>query len=205
MNRRIAVAATAVACGLGGLVAAGSSVAGAAKPPPFDATGTVSCKGPGKVKLTPPLSNTPQAGTRTIVGKFNWNCTANGGGTTGNPAVKVNTGKMAVSATASASDTCSTLLGTINVPFTADVKWKTAGGKVNPSHIVWSNVDGSASGFDLPGTGGTSTVSGSYAGENATAHASINPNVLASLASKCDGKGIKKINFDPSSTFSIAP
>jgi hypothetical protein len=62
MIRRIAVAATAVAFGLGGLAVAGSSVAGAAKPPPFNATGTVGC-GAGEIK--PRLrSNTPQAGTR---------------------------------------------------------------------------------------------------------------------------------------------
>jgi hypothetical protein len=204
MIRRVSIAATAALLGLG-LVVAGVGSAGAMKAPPFDATGTVHCTGPGKVKLSPPLSNTPQTGTRTAIGKFNWNCTNGGSGSpTGNPAVKVNTAKMSFSASLPASDTCSTLLGTINHAFTADVKWKTAGGKINGTHIVWSNVNGTASGFDLPGTGGTSTVTGSYAGESATAHAAIDSTQLSQLASKCSGKGIKKISFSPSSTFDLS-
>lgn len=86
----------------------------------------------------------------------------------------------------------------------ADIKWKTAGGKINNTHVVWSNYDATTNGFDLPGTGGTSTVTGSYAGEDAVAHAAITPQALASLANKCDGKGIKNIKFNPSSTFDLS-
>jgi hypothetical protein len=205
MFRRITVAAAVTALGLGGLLAAGSPLASAAKPPPFDATGTVHCTGPGKIKLTPPLTNTAQAGQRTANGKFNLNCTNGGAGSpTGNPAVKVNTGKVTVSSTQSASGTCATLLGTGTASFVADIKWKTAGGKINATHVVWSNYDATANGFDLPGTGGTSTVTGSYAGEDAVAHAAISSQELASLASKCDGKGIKNIKFFPSSTFDLS-
>ncbi|MGZ6996003.1 MAG: hypothetical protein ACXVIM_12390 [Acidimicrobiia bacterium] len=205
MIRRFAIAATAVAIASGGLLATGSTFAGAAKPAPFDASGAVHCTGPGKVKLSPPLTNTPAAGTRTINGKFLWNCTNGGAGSpTGNPAVTVRTGKMTVTASAPGSDTCSTLLGTSPTTFTTDTKWKSSGGKVNPSHIVWSNVNGTSTGFDLPGTGGTSTVTGSYAGENATAHAAISSAELSALASKCSGKGIKVIHFAPSSTLDLS-
>jgi hypothetical protein len=205
MFRRMTVAAAVAALGLGGLLAAGAPIASAAKPPPFNASGTVHCTGPGKIKLTPPLTNTPAAGQRTAKGKFQLNCTNGGAGSpTGNPAVKVNTGKVTVTSTSSASGTCSTLLGTNNTPFVADVKWKTAGGKINNTHIVWSNVNGTASGFDLPGTGGTSTVTGSYAGEDAVAHAAIPSQELTQLGQKCDGKGIKNIIFSPSSTFNLS-
>lgn len=205
MIRRVVVAATAVTLGLAGLVATGAGPAGAAKSPPFDAVGAVHCAGPGKVKITPPLSNTAGVGIRTIIGKFNLNCTNGGAGSpTGNPAVKVVTGKMTVNAPSPASNTCATLLGTSSTSFTADILWKSAGGKVNPTHIVWSNFNGTATGFDLPGTAGTSTVTGSYGGENAVAHAGIPAAVLAGLASACSGSGIKKINFSPDSTFDLS-
>jgi hypothetical protein len=205
MIRRVSIGAVAALLGLGAVAAVGVSGAGAAKAPPFNATGTVHCTGPGKVKLSPPLTNTPAAGTRTATAKFQFNCTNGGSGSpTGNPNVKVNTAKVGATASLPASDTCSSLLGTSTSGFTADVKWKTAGGKINPTHIVWSNFNGTATGFDLPGTGGTSTVTGSYAGESATVHAAISSAQLSQLASKCDGKGIKKISFSPSSTFDLS-
>lgn len=203
MIRKFVVVATGTMLGLGGLATASSSLAGAAPAVPFDAVGTVHCSGPGKVKITPPVTNTPAEGTRTVIGKFNLNCTNGGAGSpTGNPSVKVNTGKVTLSSTSSAASTCANLLGTGE--FVADIKWKSAGGKVNPTHIVWSGYEATESGFNLPGTAGTSTVTGSYAGESASLNAAVTAQALASVEDKCAGKGVKKFNFSPSSTFDLS-
>lgn len=199
MLRRITAAACAVALGTGALVVAGVESAGAAKPV-ITATGNVHCIGAGKAKLAPPLNNTPAVGTRVTTAKFKMNCT----GTTGNAAVTVSSAKVTATMNQSASGTCLTLLGTQNSPFNVDFKWKATGGKINPTHITYSNFDATATGFNLPGTGGNSTVTGSWAGSGpSTAVAVIPASFLSTLATACGGKGIKKIVFDPTSWVDI--
>jgi hypothetical protein len=195
--RRWAVVGTAVMLSIGGTVAS-PGVAGAAKPV-ITATGNVVCNGPGKVKVNPPLTDTPAAGTRTLTVKAKLACS----GGTGNPAVVLSTGKFVSVTTIPGSVTCATFVGDHTNTTVSDVKWKAVGGKVNPTHIVNTTYNGQTTGFSFPAWVGSPipaplsnpTVTGSYQlpphamlGGFSTPSASILPANPA-----CAGKGVKKL------------
>ncbi|HZJ25737.1 MAG TPA: hypothetical protein VFF40_01765 [Acidimicrobiia bacterium] len=197
MIRKIALGAAATALTFGGLALV-ASPAGAGKPPPFDATGSVTCSIWGKAKIDPPLTNAnvlPSTTTAKIKGKDT--CS----GTTGNPLVTPTTIKAVVTSTGTEAGTCDGLVTPGTSPFNVDIKWKAAGGKLNPSTIVFPGITPAGIGFDL----NNGNTTGSYAGTanaNAHAHANIDPAglnfALCAPTVKPSGKikaakGIKKL------------
>ena len=130
----------------------------------FAATGSVECQAVGRVTFRPRLSTAaPALSVMAIRAKLT--CST---GTTGHSGVTVAAGRMlAKSAPFSASCTTSVVgsgAGTI--------RWHAQGGSVDPSSFTWSG--GSATGsssltLDVP-AGGTSTATGSYAGEGPLFH-----------------------------------
>ncbi len=207
MMRRILVAGMAVALGAGGLVAGAATAAGASKPV-VTAVGSVTCGAPGsgKAKISPPyLATTPQPGTRTVSSKFKSTCS----GTTGNPLVTPTSAKISGVSMSSAATTCVDLLvgGETPTSTTVDIKWKASGGKINPTHIVFTSINGFSgppSGFVLPGPTGVATVTGSYAGDTAVSTVLV-ADAQATLQAACLGKGLKKLNFSSGGSLVIHP
>jgi hypothetical protein len=212
MMKRITVAATAMTLAVGGLVGGAAQSAGAAKPPPFDAVGSVTCGAPGsgKAKISPPFSLTPGVGTRTTTSKLKTTCT----GTTGNPAVTPTSAKINSTSLSDAAGTCITLSvgGEAATDTNVDISWKAAGGKINPTHIHYTTILGGvpAHGFTLPGPTGLVTVTGSYAGNSAISTVLIADTTEALTAlctpnAKGKIKGIKKLTFGSGGSLVIAP
>jgi hypothetical protein len=209
MIRKIALAATSAALALGGIATMSSPVS-AAKPT-ITAQGSVNCSITGKVKISPPLTNTNTVPSN-ITGKLKGDCT----GTTeqGVTPAKV---KIGITYRGSGPGTCNGLAQPGVDPFTMSLTWKGAGGKINPSTatlkgFVLTGVPNF--GFDLPNPNAPSprtTVTGSYAGTNtASAHAHIDvPDTSVCDPTTKNGKtkppkGIKKIVILPGSTLSIS-
>jgi hypothetical protein len=197
MMRRIVVATAVLALGTSGLVASGISASGAAKPPPFNAAGSVTCSGgTGKGKVTPPFTLTAQAGTRETKSKFKPTCT----GTTGNPAVTPISAKIEAISTSPAASTCVDLQvgGETFSTTVVTIKWKASGGKILPTTIIFSSI--------LGGTpvNGTATVIGSYGGNDAVSTVLVSDSV-ATLTAACLKKGIKKLNFGGGGALNITP
>jgi hypothetical protein len=203
MMRRFVVSAAAVALVTGGLVVGGVTTASAGKPT-VTATGSVSCGAPGsgKAKIKPPIKLAAQPGTRTTTSKFKVTCT----GTTGNALVTPISAKITSTST-TAAVSCVDLQAAGETPLQSvlDIKWKASGGKINPTHIVFtSTLNGTpASGATFPGPTGTSIVTGSYAGNDALSTV-VNIDPVQTLIDACLGKGIKKLNFGPNN-LSLTP
>lgn len=205
MIRRIAVSAAAVALLTSGLVAGGVTSASAGKPL-VTAVGSATCGAPGsgKGKVVPPFTLVAQPGNRVTTSKFKTTCT----GTTGNPLVTPTSAKIVSTSTSAASATCVTLQmgGEAPTNTVVDIFWKASGGKINPTHIVYTTILGGTpvNGFTLPGPTGTATVTGSYAGNNSVSQVVVSDTVAA-LTAKCLGKGIKKLNFGSGGSLSLTP
>jgi hypothetical protein len=202
MLRKIGMTAVAVAIGFGG-IAAFAGPASAGKPVLGNATGNVTCPVTGKVKIVPPLTNVnTQPSTTTAKTKAPAPCTASGG-TIG--AYGITKAKGLVTSTGTEPGTCSGVLEPGSTPFNATITWKSGGAKLNPSTVTFANVGPAGDGFDLPSNGaagkGTSTVNGSFAGDTAWSHASVDLAQVASQLATCDPnekgkvKGIKKITI----------
>ena len=212
MMKRIVVAATAATLGLGVLATGGGVASAAPKPPIFNASGTVTCGAPGsgKGKISPPFTLTPGVGTRTTTSKFKSTCT----GTTGNAAVTVASAKITSTSLSDAAGTCLTLSagGEAATDTNVDIKWKANGGKINPTHIHYTTILGGTPvhGFTVPGPTGSTTVTGSFAGEAAISQVVIADTTEALTAlctpnSKGKVKGIKKFNFGDGGSLNIHP
>jgi hypothetical protein len=231
---------TAGALAFAGLAVVAES-ADAAKPVIGNATGTANCTGGGKVKLKPGLRNEDNAtnnypgyngvprwivGATTTSAKLKLVCT----GTTGIPGVSPAKGKVTATSVGTEPGTCTGLLSgePSTTPFSVEIKWKANGGKgMNNTFISYSGFEAEGLGFKLPQTGGTATVTGSYAGNTSEAHA-----VLAEIPdfSRCEpkikckedksgatctasseklkvkgGKGLKKLALSDAGTLSITP
>jgi hypothetical protein len=209
MLRKIVVAVSATALSVVG-VAVLSGPAGAAKPT-ITATGSVNCAISGKVKITPPLSDT-NTSPSTIEGKLKGDCSGtNEGGVT---PTKV---KIRLTYTTSGPGTCGGLAQPGVDPFNIGLEWKASGGKILPSTAVMKGfvLTGIPNfGFDIPNPNAPnprSTVTGSYAGSNnANAHAHIDlPDTSLCSPTTKNGKtkppkGIKKLTIKPGSTLSIS-
>jgi hypothetical protein len=149
------------------------------------------------VKIDPPITNTPVAGTRTLTTKLKFGCT----GATGNPNVTLVSGKWLSTTTIPGSVTCANF-AVLSRPSTsvADIKWKGAGGKINPTHIVYTTSGGTAQGLFMPGVAvfivplpdSIPTVTGSYAGEVLVGTATAPTATIHSGNPACV-KGIKKL------------
>ena len=212
MMKRIVVAATAATLGLGVLATGGGVATAAPKPPIFDAAGTVTCGSPGsgKAKISPAFTLTPGVGTRTTTSKFKTTCT----GTTGNAAVTPASAKINSISLSDAAGTCITLStsGETASDTTVHIKWKAAGGKINPTDIHFTSILGGTPvhGFTLPGPTGTATVTGSYAG-NAAVSSVVIADTTEALTALCTPnakgkvKGIKKFAFADGGSLVITP
>jgi hypothetical protein len=181
-----------------------SDVASAAKPA-ITAVGSVNCETTsGKVSIKPGLTTAPQSGARTMKMKLKATCT----GTTGDAAVQVTGAKLTATRTGLASTTCGTeFAASPTAPgFVADVKWKAKGGRIKPTHIVWSNrfwgvvgpqaLDGFMTLY-LPdlNASGTGVSTGSWAGSDAfmVLKANYSLSSLGLVGNPCNVKGLKKL------------
>lgn len=188
-------------------MAAGVTTASAGKPL-VTAVGSVTCGAPGsgKAKINPPFTLSPGgAGPRVTTSKFKTTCT----GTTGNPLVTPISAKIgAVSTSANSNTTCAELQTPAETATTTvvNIKWKATGGKINPTTIIFTTLQGGvpAMGFTSPGPTGTSIVTGSYAGNDAVSTVIV-ADSIQSLTDKCLGKGIKKLNFGSGGSLVITP
>ena len=188
-----------------------ASPASAGKVALGNATGTVHCTTTGKVKISPALSEINTQPSTTTAKTKSGSCTASGGTIGANP---VTSAKATVTSTGTTPGTCAGLLTPGTTPFTAAIKWKASGASLNASSITFANVGPSGVGFDLPGTGvagaATTTITGSFGGERAWAHADADAGpLLAAIAdvgptatgkgcganAKGKAKGIKKITL----------
>jgi hypothetical protein len=197
-TRRIGALGAAVVLALA-ISVVGGDAASAAKPV-VTAVGVPSCNGAGKIKIDPPVTNSPVAGTRTLTTKLKFGCT----GATGNPLVTLSSGKWTSTTTMSASVTCATWDDVISRPSTtvADIKWKGVGGKINPTHLVYSTSGQSPNGLALPGAvllfdlipipDSIPLVTGSYAGELLVVGANA-PSATFFSGNPACVKGIKKL------------
>ena len=199
MLKRTLVAVASGAIVIGAVVI--SSTPAGAVVPSITGSGDVSCHGAGMMKFKAPLTNTAGVGTRTTTTVSKVTCTE-----TTTDAVTVVSGKVISTMTAPATGTCA-VLGREQVrTVTTDVKWKGVGGKVQPTHIVWTSVGGNVAGLkgavSLPGTTGSATVTGSFAGDDASS-AAITTQTVVQINAACAGKGLKKLNLGPTSSLDL--
>jgi hypothetical protein len=190
MLRRIVLVSSLVTLLVAGL---GTATAQAAKPK-VNASGTASCTlSNGKAKVKPALVN---GGTATSVA-FSFKATLSCSGSSG-----VTSGKIKATGTSNSND-CGALANTGLPQTTSVVKWKGAA-KYNPTTIVASNgnaVVGTAITIHVPSTGsnpppGTTTITGSFAGEHAASTLVTDQTTLA-FASACGSKkGLKGFTFN---------
>jgi hypothetical protein len=237
MLRRLVLGVSVGALAFSGLALI-AEPASAGKPVVGNATGSASCTGGGKVKLSPGLRNEDNAtnnypgyngiprwivGPTTTTAKLKLVCT----GTTGIAGVSPAKGKVTATSTGTEPGTCSGLLSgePSTTPFNIEIKWKANGGKgMNNTFITYTGFEAEGLGFKLPQTGGTATVSGSYAGNTSEAHAVLasvpdfsvcepkikckNDNPCTSSSEKLKvkgGKGLKKLFLSEAGTLSITP
>lgn len=230
MFRKLVLGVSASALALGGLAVA-APPAGAAKIPVGNAVGSVSCTGGGKVKISPGLKNEDNAannysgyngtprwtvGPALTTAKLKLTCN----GSTQNPAVRVTSGKVTATSQGTGPATCSSLLAgePSESPFNIIISWKATGGSVNQTRISYSGFQAEGLGFQLPQSGGTATVTGSYAGNDSEAHAVLSelpdfarcdPKIKPGKNGKPDKvkapKGMKKLSLASSGTLSITP
>ncbi len=197
MISRVGIGAAALALvlalALGGVVLTAGNAQ--AVKPRFNASGTAHCTVRGKGKYTPGIRTTPRAA---VVWSFTGKLTCSTG-TTGNSSVRITSGTVKAVSVPSTRSCTATPLPRV----TADIKWKAVGGRVNPTHVVWSagttSTAGSRITTDLPG-GGTTTVTGSYAGASAPAH--LVGDVI-SFAPCSVTRGIKTYLVSGSSTLNV--
>ncbi len=202
MFRKLTIAAVAMSLATGALLA--SAGPASADKLVIAGSGTVVCTGAGKTKVSPPLTSMAASGLRTLTSKLKMVCS----GSTGNLSVSVFAGKMTAVTTTPASGTCSSLLGDHNSTTVADIKWKAAGGKLVPTHIVDTTWNATASGYGFPAfytdpifaPQSIATVTGSYHGEFLVAgfHAAL-------PGSLCTTKGTKKLILDSTSGIGFQP
>ena len=205
MIRRIAIGATAASLALSGL-AIFAQPAFAAKPT-ITATGSATCSITGKLKISPPLTNTNTVPS-TVTGKLKGTCTGTTEG--GVSPAKI---KIGLTQHGTAAGTCNALAAGSTDPFTLAVTWKGSGGHINPSTATVKGFQLSGTpnfGFDLPNSTATvpkTTVTGSYPGVGtvtAHAHIAVPDTSVCNATTKSNGtvkaaKGIKKIAILPGS------
>lgn len=109
-------------------------------------------------------------------------------GTTGSGSVAVHGGKLKARSAPSTRTCAATPIPAVS----ADIKWTTAGGKINPTHIAWASGSMSTSSSrittNFPGSG-SGLVSGSYAGASNLGHIVSDP---LSFAPCSTAKGLKR-------------
>jgi hypothetical protein len=151
-KRRITLAGVVAVCVLvfSGLVDIGT--AGASKPV-ITASGDITCTGSGILKGF--TYGNPPGFTATIhiKGRINLACT----GSTGTPGVTISSAKLQGFLTYTGD--C-----TPDYRWNFGIVWRSKQAKINPTAMNFFNAQGTPSGWSLPGQGGTSEVTGSWAG-----------------------------------------
>ena len=195
MLRRWLTLTLAVALAVPTLVAVSVSGGSAVAPTPFNAWGTVRCSMKGTQTITPGITFAARANVVETV-KANLVCTA---GSTGQSAVSVLKGKLranSVATTLSCSSPSSPALS-------ATIKWTAAGGKVNPTTVVWGGSQTTTDPRIGRSYSSSTSVTGSYA--QGAARMSLVSDTLGQAA--CGRvNGLKKIRFKGlggASTFEI--
>jgi hypothetical protein len=190
MLRKILIMASAATLLTAGLA---TSTAQAATPK-VNAAGTASCTlFGGKAKIKPGLMS---GGTATSVA-FSFKAKLSCSGSSG-----VTSGKLKASGTATSND-CNSLANTGLPQTVSTIKWKGTG-KYNPTTIVASNGSaqvGAAITIHVPSTGpnppaGTTTISGSFAGEHAASTLVTDQTTLAFATACGSKKGLKGFTFN---------
>jgi dienelactone hydrolase len=159
--------------------------------------------GSGKGTVSPPFTLAAAKGARTTRSTVKLACS----GTTSNALVTPTSAKVVSrSVNPSAATTCADLQtvrenATVT---TVDITWKASGGKINPTHIVFSTQQSGVPtmGSTVPGPTGKVTITGSYAGEAAIL-ALVSSDSTQTLTRACLAKGIKKLHFGSSSRLQI--
>jgi hypothetical protein len=170
------------------------SPAGAAKKPPFEASGSATCGGQGKIKLA-----TSHVGSTLTIGyalQGRLGCS----GTTGDPAVRLTGGRLQYKFNYQGD--CDAL-GT--APYaTGFVTWRSKGGRLVSSSIIFSNSELTASGLRSPATSppGIGNVSGSYKNDDRAVVDVQNPTAMSMIQNGCNVPKQKTVIFT-SFTFSI--
>jgi dienelactone hydrolase len=203
MRRSVATAVVVMVVAVVGM--GGTSIAAAARPV-VTAAGTTQCGfGSGKGTVSPPFKLAAGVGSRTTKSTVKLLCT---GTTTNGLVTPVSARIVTKSVSPTSSTTCTGLQSVRESPSvtTMDIKWNAIGGKINPTHIVFSTSQTGvpSMGSTTPGPSGTATITGSYAGESAVSQLVVS-DTLQSLTDACLKKGIKKLHFGPASTLRITP
>lgn len=197
MIRKLALGATTLALVFGGMATGiGAGVAQAAAPP-VNATGTANCSVTGKIKASPALAIPGTGAPSVLTTKVTiTGCTGTSGVLSGKGTFTSNV----------PTDNCTALATTNPLSASGTIKWKGAV-KLNPSTVTFSNSSSTVADpitTNSPGAG-TSTITGSFSGQQAIAQYVLDTHV-ADLTAACLGKGIKKLAFtgaQGASTFNI--
>ena len=186
LTRRIALTALAVAVPA---MAVGTLSAGASTATKIKFTGTISCTVKGSLTAVPPITTSSASHTFTLAATLSGcsGSTSQGGVTITGASLK---------ATASATASCTSLTG---IAPAGNIYWKANLPGAAATKISFSNAGDSISStgiitVTLPGSGGTSTASGSFAGTTSTATAVLDQ-TESSLISACFGTGVSKLTF----------
>jgi len=191
MVRRFVCLAATVAVTLGVSVVAAT---GASAVAPVNAHGSMHCTLTGTVKFVPGLVNGGTAGSSVTTMKFKST------GCTGTSHVTSLKGTLTATLT---SNNCIDLATKPFPASTTTIKYKSAT-KYNASSLHYTTGAFTPTNpitFDEPGSG-SSTVTGSFAGQHPTLHFQLDQSVSA-LAAACGGKGLKKMSFTTNSNIDI--
>lgn len=156
---------------------------GKGKPAPFAAFGDVGCT--GGVTLKTASSGAPPSAA--IVTQIKGTLGCSGG--TGDSRVTIRSAKVLGSYFHSGSCSVLGVSSATNSSFgSLEISWKTAGGSIFTTTVAFTNHEATATGWQLPapGTGGVSTVTGSYAGHG-SANAALQSSTPLQMQNTCGG------------------
>jgi hypothetical protein len=213
MIRKLLLVTAATVMPIGLVVATGAS-AGAAKPPPVNATtNTATCTTvKGDAKFSPPISeNETVGGTETVTIKAKLSgCTSNATGLT----IKGGSVAGSFSSTITSANGCVSLLGSNSESGTLTTKWKTTPALSSGDSVVTVNSvqggvapNGTNAEFQIPGTVPDSAT-GSFSGTDSGASGSTtaqSTSTVSQLSTDCGKKGIKELKLEPVAEASPPP
>jgi hypothetical protein len=189
MVRRIALAGAALAVPslLVGVLSAGAATTATTK---VTFTGTITCKVKGSLTASPPITLSSASHTLKL------HATLSGcKGSTKEKGVTITGGTLNATATATAS--CTSLSGGApagTITWKAKTPGATATKQAFSSAAIGVNSSSGVITVSLPGSSGTATSTGSFAGSTSKATAVVDQ-TESSLAGECLGSGVSKLTF----------
>jgi hypothetical protein len=194
--RRIALIVSAVAVAFG-LLAESTSSAGAAPASAVTFKGTATCSFSGTLTSNPGIKLTTGTYKLTFSGSLS-HCSGN----TSQGGVTITGGTLSTSATATGS--CTSL--SLGSP-AGTITWKANLPGAAPTKLSFSNASvksGTPITVSLPGSGGTSKATGSFAGTKSRATAIVAQS-QSTLTSECKAsKGVRTFNLTSASKITVA-